>query len=107
MFRQGDVAIIPVDRLPEQLKQVERDHGRIVLAYGEVTGHAHAIASADADLFETPGATAAAIDRFLRVRSVVTLDHEEHTAITIPPGDYIVRTQVEWSDAMEPVRVLD
>lgn len=78
-----------------------------MLAYGEVTNHAHAIASRGADLYEAPGPTADAIDRYLRVRSTVTLDHEEHTAIAIPPGDYIVRTQVEWSDAMEPVRVLD
>ena len=107
MFRQGDVAIIPIAQVPTELSKVARDRGRIVLAYGEVTTHAHAIASREADLFETPGATADAVDRYLRVRSTVTLDHEEHTAIAIPPGDYIVRTQVEWSDAMEPVRVID
>ena len=42
-FRQGDVGLIPVASLPDGAKKVPRDKGRIVLAYGEVTGHAHAI----------------------------------------------------------------
>ena len=36
----------PSDAIPEAAKPVARDHGRVVLAYGEATGHAHAIASA-------------------------------------------------------------
>ena len=100
MYRQGDVAIIPVSTVPADLIPVPRDAGRIVLAYGEVTGHAHAIASAEADLFATPGATAEAVDRYLRVRSQVTLDHEEHTAIVLPPGDYRVIRQREYDAAM-------
>ncbi len=96
MYRQGDVAIIPVEVVPKGIKPVARDAGRIVLAYGEVTGHAHAIASADAELFASPGATADAVDRFLRVRSSVALEHEEHATITIPAGDYIVRRQREY-----------
>ena len=44
-YRQGDVLLIPTDAIPEKAKRVTRDAGRIVLAYGEVTGHAHAIAS--------------------------------------------------------------
>ena len=93
MFRQGDVSIIPVTSLPADLVPVPRDAGRVVLAYGEVTGHAHAIASPDAELFAT---TADAVDRFLRVRSQVALQHEEHATITLPPGDYIVRRQREY-----------
>jgi hypothetical protein len=43
MFRQGDVMIVPVDAIPEGLKRVPLEGGRVVLAHGEVTGHAHAV----------------------------------------------------------------
>lgn len=43
MFRQGDVLIRPVASIPDGLKKVPLDKGRVILAYGEVTGHAHAV----------------------------------------------------------------
>jgi hypothetical protein len=43
MMRQGDVLVRAVSRIPEGLKAVPLDKGRVILAYGEVTGHAHAI----------------------------------------------------------------
>jgi hypothetical protein len=43
MMRQGDVLIVPVSSLPAGLEPVKREKGRVVLAHGEVTGHAHAI----------------------------------------------------------------
>jgi hypothetical protein len=53
-LRQGDVLLVPIapSRIPAG-RVVPRDRGRIVLAYGEVTGHAHAIDSATAVLTET------------------------------------------------------
>jgi hypothetical protein len=50
MKRQGDVLLIPVDEIPAGLKTVPRDNGRVILAYGEATGHAHAV-RADVGLF--------------------------------------------------------
>ena len=47
--RQGDVLLVPASR-PGDAKPVGRDCGRVVLAYGEVTGHAHAIRSHGATL---------------------------------------------------------
>lgn len=41
-YRQGDVIIERVSALPKGLQVVPRDGGRVILAYGEVTGHAHA-----------------------------------------------------------------
>lgn len=40
--RQGDVYIQPIDAIPTGAKVAELDRGRVVLAYGEVTGHSHA-----------------------------------------------------------------
>lgn len=95
-YRQGDIAIIPIkrERRPAQRLRVAADNGRIILAYGEVTGHAHALPEGDVELYET----ANAVDRILRVRSrMTTLTHEEHGPIALPQGDYIVRRQREYS----------
>jgi hypothetical protein len=91
MYRQGDVLIVACDRV-EVAKQVEREGGRIVLAHGEVTGHAHAISSMDATLFMDE----ATLNRYLDVRAPVTLDHEEHGRIELPSGFYEVRRQREY-----------
>lgn len=117
--RQGDVALVAVAKLPDGCKEiVQRD--RIVLAYGEVTGHAHAIydhidraeaspeaaaeiaeaAIARARLFEAPNG-----DRFLVVEKPVTLKHEEHTEHPMPPGIYELPIQVEHT-AGEVVRMV-
>lgn len=42
--RQGDVLLIPVDHIPDTAKEVEPAKGLPpILAYGEVTGHAHGL----------------------------------------------------------------
>ncbi len=98
-YRQGDVWIERIDKAPKNLKSVARDNGRIVLAYGEVTGHAHAILDG-AELY-TSDAIAAA-ERILRVGAGgATVVHEEHGAIALPQGDYRVAIQMEWSDAIQ------
>ena len=43
-FRQGDVLIERVGELPKKLKKQEKQN-RVILAHGEVTGHAHEIAA--------------------------------------------------------------
>lgn len=102
-FRQGDVFIERVadDTLPADAVEVARDKGRIVLAYGEVTGHAHAIAGRNATLFSRPGTE----ERWLVIRSSGTtiesggavIRHEEHAPITLEPGVYRVGQQREYS----------
>ena len=87
MYRQGDVLIERVDALPASAVEIPQ-HGRIVLALGEVTGHAHAIALDDgavkARLFD------AGTERFLQVLAASILYHEEHAAIALEPGVYRV-----------------
>lgn len=94
MFRQGDVLIVPVNRIPLEYKRQPRAQGRVVLAYGEVTGHAHAISELGAELY---GSDLEA--RFLEVLAEggVALTHEEHATIIIPPGLYQVVRQREYS----------
>lgn len=101
-YRQGDVYLIPVTSKGADLRAVPRDAGRVILAYGEVTGHAHAILERDAVLWETPGGS-----RILAVESEADLVHDEHDTIRLPAGLYEVRRQREWTDADEPIEVAD
>ena len=93
-YRQGDVLLVAVPAIPEDARLVPRDQGRIVLALGEATGHAHAIADPQAALMET-----ALQERFLHVlrEGGVLLRHEEHHPILLPQGAYQVRRQREYS----------
>lgn len=96
LARQGDVLVqhLPAGaKLPRGAKPLPRNAGRIVLADGKSTGHAHAIADDGADLFEVDGA------RTLRVTAETGVDlvHEEHETIHFGAGDYSVARQREWS----------
>lgn len=107
-IRQGDVLLIKAGGpVPKGSTVAPYDGKRIVLAHGEVTGHAHAIhlrpeqivkdaiakAQAYARLWTAPGG-----DRYLEVvGESVALTHEEHTPHTIPPGIYRLPTQVEYT----------
>ena len=95
MFRQGDVLIIPVDTIPDSVKRVNREGGRVILAHGEVTGHAHAIKDRRATLFRDPKLN----EVFLGVTgsAPVALGHDEHDTIAIPPGSYRIIRQREYS----------
>jgi hypothetical protein len=101
-YRQGDVLIQRLDGAVKPGVAVPRDKGRVVLAYGELTGHAHAIGSRYAKLFrllDAPIADTTDADRLLRVTRTVSLDHEEHSSIRLPPGDYLIRHQREYQRA--------
>lgn len=124
IFRQGDILIALVACLPAGITAKPRDNGRVVLAYGEVTGHAHAITEKAVVHYEAENATDAAqqllasvgltievgaenAPTFLDVPNGATLAHEEHGAVTLEPGQYVVLRQREWSDADEPIQVAD
>jgi hypothetical protein len=97
MFRQGDVLLVPVqpERVPTHARPLPRDaRGRLVLALGEVTGHAHAVAAPDAELLGDPETLD---DRFLRIVTEARLTHEEHATIPLPPGLYRVVRQREYT----------
>lgn len=103
LYRQGDVLIARISSMPEQdLAPVEREKGRLVLAHGEVTGHAHVVVG-EAELF-TPADVSELEERFLRVEREATVVHEEHGTITLPPGDYRVGRQREY--APEEIRTV-
>ena len=98
MYRQGDVLIVPVARdavseVAATWQPARRDaRGRMVLALGEVTGHAHAIA-APGTLYSEPHRSHTMV---LHLPEGGRLVHEEHSAITLPKGWYRVVRQREY-----------
>ncbi|MET7774164.1 hypothetical protein [Nocardia sp. NPDC005366] len=98
MYRQGDVLIMALDgsAVPESLahrpSEARDDRGRLVLALGEVTGHAHAVQGPGA-LIREAGATGPMLLHLPEGGRVV---HEEHAAIALPKGWYRVVRQREY-----------
>ena len=90
IYRQGDVLIMKVDAIPDNAQPAEG----LVLAHGEATGHMHRIMRAKA-------AKRFVADRlqYLAVEARCKVQHEEHSPITLPPGNYVVMIQVEYSPA--------
>ena len=97
--RQGDVLIVDAayrGGIPaEAIKVPKDDGGDTILAYGEVTGHAHRIkeksVAAPVEYFDHQA------ERYLRVVCEAPLSHEEHHTIPIFPreGGYAQAFQVE------------
>ncbi|SRR5260221_14753165 len=92
IYRQGDVLLIKVDEIPADAKPVKRDAGRIVLAYGEVTGHAHAIKTPKVKMLTTIIG-----ERFLSSATGFNLNHEEHATAHLSAGIFQVIRQIEYS----------
>jgi len=95
MYRQGDVLIRQIASLPAKATEVKNET-RIVLAYGEVTGHAHAIRIGEAVEFSMADA-ASAVKRFLSVAKLAHVNHEEHATIELPAGVYEIIQQREYT----------
>ena len=112
IIRQGDVILVPITIIPAGVEPVELDKDRIVLAYGEVTGHAHAIQFTPAEVVNKAIRKAQLYaasngQRFLEVTEPVSLTHEEHSAHIIPIGLYEVPIQVDMTSDKMPRRVDD
>jgi hypothetical protein len=99
-FRQGDVLLRAVEAIPPRAKPVPPDGDRVVLAYGEVTGHAHAFAAARVSLLRE-GRTGRS---FLTVvEGGARLRHEEHDPILVPAGSYEFIRQREYTPTLVQV----
>jgi hypothetical protein len=103
-YRQGDVLIERVEQIPAAATK-QRRQKKIILAHGEVTGHHHQLETADpADWWkqgdispanEKPSTLAGEIFLSLPAGGVVT--HDEHARIELPPGNFRVTRQREYS----------
>ena len=90
-YRQGDVL---VERIAKQTTktEVQRESGRVILAHGEVTGHAHAVAERGVTMRRDAEVTELEITEALAM-----LTHDEHATIPLERGVYRVIRQREYS----------
>lgn len=95
MFRQGDVLLVSVDAIPVDAVSCEVK-GDVILAYGEVTGHAHRLAPELVKPFAKGGVWSPTAERYIKAMEGATLTHEEHGAIALPAGNYRVVQQREY-----------
>ncbi|MFF2520639.1 hypothetical protein [Streptomyces liangshanensis] len=99
MFRQGDVLIMPVaeESVPagtaEAAGEPRDARGRLILALGEVTGHAHAV-TGRGRLIREPGPAEGPM--LLHLPEGGRVVHEEHAAIPLPRGWFRVVRQREY-----------
>ena len=94
IYRQGDVLIQKIAEIPKTAKP-EKVDSRIILAYGEATGHHHSIkATKKTGFFKAPGDPASYLEI---AEALALLEHQEHDTIQLPAGKYRVTIQQEYS----------
>lgn len=95
IYRQGDVLIQEINKAETETQgeTIPREDGRLILVYGEVTGHSHAIAEEGATLSRMDDAMLLSITE----SGGTSLKHEEHARIHLPKGNYRVMIQREYS----------
>jgi len=86
-YRQGDILIEKINKLPYNLKPKED----LIIARGETTGHVHRLDGGQV-LVDIEG------NLFLNLAQEQTLLHEEHKPIVLPPGKYRVIRQREYDE---------
>lgn len=96
-FRQGDVLFTRCAAIPPNSKK--RENGTV--AYGEVTDHSHRLADlATAEVLECGDGLYVHVSEAgisLSGEAGASFVHEEHGTINLPPGDYEVTIQREYS----------
>lgn len=91
MYRQGDLLILKVNKIPRK-KKLKRVEDKIILR-GEATGHAHKLVGGELfGRFSGRG-----YEMFIEVPTSGKVVHEEHDQIILPKGSYHVIRQREYT----------
>src|SRR3954463_8425819 len=93
-YRQGDVLLCAIDRIPSAAGRVKPEGDRVVVAEGELTGHAHAFAPKGVRLFREKKTQRS----FLLIgKAGAQLRQGEPHPIPVPEGCYELRRQREYA----------
>jgi hypothetical protein len=105
VIRQGDVILVSVRAIPVDAIQQPIKGKKLILAFGEATGHHHRFEFLDSTqnikLYVAAGGA-----RYLDVSAPSDLLHEEHSTARVPAGKWLLPQQVEYTPA-ELRRVAD
>lgn len=98
LYRQGDVLLQRIARLPPDAVKVDTCGGPVVVTYGEATGHKHQFVFRDAEMFRAGGA------QYLRTVEGAKMLHEEHDSAVMRKGVYKRIPQMQYTPAaLRPV----
>lgn len=107
-YQQGDVLLFKVNAT-ELKREREAMYNPVkytrtnVLQHGEATGHAHRIASPGFQIFESTQWNGSTL-KYLNLKTVGLLSHEEHKPIKLPKGVYKIEIVREYDHFQKVVR---
>lgn len=98
--RHGDLILRAVASIPSDAKAFSK--GKLnKLALGETTGHSHKLmTTVDVEVFESNG------EKYFKLPSEATLEHEEHNTITLEPIVWKVSIKREFDYVGESIRTV-
>lgn len=96
-YRQGDVMIRRVKKLDKAVSKDLKQAKQGVLAYGEVTGHAHRLISEGGLMVAETVENNRPLVTSFSLEQDGKLVHEEHETVELPAGDYVVVRQREYT----------
>ena len=108
-FAHGDVLITAIKNTTAGIQPLAADNGRVILAHGEVTGHAHALPADRVNAFYKEGDDIGISGgpSYIEVVKEAPVTHEEHAAISLAPGKYEIIRQREYDMLAGVRRVAD
>lgn len=93
---QGDMLIIPITSIPENVKGAKPEGAHFILAHSE-TGHHHVIERARAEVYESADDTFIA---YVKAMAPADITHQRpfdtHETVQLAPGNYEIRRQREY-----------
>lgn len=92
IIRQGDVMLEKIQKLPSKLTKQKAKNGKHIIAYGEVTGHCHAIEEKGCEMYVADDGRV-----YLTIEEETEIKHDEHEAIKLPAGIYTYVPQREYT----------
>lgn len=106
-IRQGDVLLVRIAALPKNARRKTINVGqRIVVEYGEATGHAHTLDPQTVEAYDILSEAGDIVGQAFKVLAPTPLIHQEHAAIELAPAVWERWIQVE-SDGSEERQVAD
>jgi hypothetical protein len=97
-LEHGDVILKRITAIPQTAKTVKCEK-QIVLAEGEITGHAHRILDLSGAELRQSGSV-----MYLHLDQPKDLVHEEHGKLRIDPGDYEIDRVKEFNPFEREIR---
>lgn len=101
MAAQGDFLIIKIDKIPSDVENMKTENGVYVVAHSE-TGHNHVMERTNVEAFIPKNTKEDDLyELFLSVKAPSEINHlrshDTHETLLVPPGNYIVKRQREYT----------